>query len=143
MIWTIIGLIALGLLMGIGWRLSVTVRANRHVWGRPVLDEESFAAQYFPAEQRAIAITLRRLLAHYVPVNVGRILPSDRLAEDLGLAARFSRGLDIVAFAEDLEVEFHIEFEEADYFELKTLRDVVGLVERKRREQALQLEERT
>jgi len=125
MIWTIGWLVGLVVLVAIGWRQSVTVRANRHVWGRPVLSEEDFATKYFPAEQRAIAARLRRLLAHYVPVNVGRILPSDRLVEELGLAARFSRGLDIVAFAEDLEAEFHLEFEEADYYELKTLRDAV------------------
>lgn len=131
MIWAIIGLICLAMLAVVGLTQLVTLRANRHVLGRPQLTEYEFAARYFPENQRAIAITVRRLLAPYVPVNAGRIAPSDRLVEDLGLAARLACGLDAVEFVKDLEEEFKIEFNESDYYELKTFQDTVRLVARK------------
>jgi hypothetical protein len=133
MTWIIIALACFSLLAALGLRQSVILRANRHVWGRPELTEDDFAARYFPEDQRAIAVTIRQLLAPYVPVNAGRIEPSDRLVEDLGLAARLSRGLDGVAFAQDIEQEFNIEFDQTDYYEMKTFRDMVNLVASKAR----------
>lgn len=95
------------------------------------MTEYEFAARHFPKDQRAIAAKVRRLLAPYVPVNAGRIAPSDRLVEDLGLAARLACGLDAVEFVKDLEEEFKIEFNESDYYELKTFQDTVSLVVKK------------
>jgi hypothetical protein len=125
---TITGLLGIGVLVVIGLTRSVTLRANLRVWGRPLLAEDEFAARHFPEGQRAIAAQARRLLAPYLPVNAGRIEPSDRLVEDLGLAARLSHGLDGDAFARDLEEAFGIEFSESDFYEMRTLRDVVNLV---------------
>ena len=131
MTWTTFIILCIGLLAAIGAVQSVTLRVTRHVWGRPAVSADAFAAAHFPEGQRATAIKLRELLAPYLPMNIGRLWPTDRLMEDLGLSARLSRGLDLVAFAEDIEAEFKIEFEETDYYEMTTFRDVVNLVERK------------
>jgi len=131
MTWTTLIILCIGLLLVVGLARSVTLRVNRLVWGRPAVPAEAFAAVHFPEGQRDMAIKLRELLAPYLPMNIGRLLPTDRLIEDLGMSARLSRGLDLVAFAEDIEAEFKIEFEETDYYEMTTFRDVVNLVERK------------
>ena len=128
MAWTLIALICLGLLAAVGLAQSPTLRANRHVWGRPARTEEAFADAFFPPEQRAAAIRVRRALAPYLPVNIARIEPDDRLAEDLGLAARLAAGLDCVAFVQDLEAEFKIAFDAPDFERLRTFRDAVSLV---------------
>lgn len=135
MTWMVFLVICFGVLLLVGVANSVTLRVNRHVWNRPAVPAETFAATHFPENQRVMAIKLRELLAPYLPVNIDRLLPTDRLIEDLGLSARLSRGMDLVVFAEDIEEEFKIEFEETDYYEMTTFQDVVNLVARKTEKQ--------
>ena len=131
MAWTITAFVCIGLLAVIGVAQSATLRANRHVYGRPARSEDDFAARFFPPEQWETAIQVRRLLAPYLPVNAARIEPSDRLTDDLGLAARMAYGLDSVAFVEDLEATFNICFDELDHQRLRTFRDAVERVAEK------------
>jgi len=56
------------------------------------------------------------------------VQPSDRLIDDLGLAARVSCGLDVVSFVQDLENEFKIEFDEDDYLKMQTFQDAVEII---------------
>ena len=90
MIWTVIGLVCLLVLVVIGVMQSVRWKV-RHVARRPKLSEVEFAERFFPEEQRETALRIRRRLAPYIAVNAGRIQPSDRLGDDLGLAAGYMR----------------------------------------------------
>lgn len=110
---------------------SVTVRANARVWGRPLLTGEEFAARHFPPEQRVLAAQLRSLLAPYVPIHAGRIAPTDRLVDDLGLGARISRGMDAEEFFRAIQREFGIDLDEPDFYEMTTFRSTVELIARK------------
>ena len=127
-IWTCVML----LIVAVAVLQSATLRAVRHVWKRTKISDATFADSFFPAEQQEIAVEVRQLMARYLPVQVERILPEDRLVEDLGLSARLSRGLDLVAFVKDVENEYGIEFVEDDYLRMQTFRDVVAIIAEKR-----------
>ena len=111
---------------------SVTLRVFLRVWQRRKLPDQEFADKFFAGEQKGVAVKVRQLLAHYLPVNVERIQPGDLLVDDLGLSARLSRGLDLVAFVEDLEEEYKIKFGEEDYLRMQTFRDAVCIVAEKK-----------
>lgn len=110
---------------------SVALRVFLRVWQRRKVSGPELAEKFFPVEQRVIAVKVRELLAGYIPVNVDRILPDDRLVDDLGLSARLSRGLDLVAFVEDIQEEYKVEFSEEDYLRMQTFRDAVEIVAEK------------
>jgi hypothetical protein len=131
MIWTIIGVICTAVLVVIGVLQSVRWKVSRHVAGRLRLSEVEFAERFFPAQQRPTAMKLRQLLSPYIPVKTDRIQPSDRLGSDLGLAAGHLRDLDLIAFAQDLEAEFKIEFDEDDDLRMLTFQGLVELVIKK------------
>jgi len=126
--WTVTGIICFVVLAVMGIMQSVRWKVSRHIAGRKKLPETEFAGKYFPMEQKEAAVKVRRLLVPYIPVNVGYIQPSDRLIDDLGLAARMSCGLDVVAFVQDLEDEFKIEFDEEDYLQMQTFLDAVEII---------------
>jgi hypothetical protein len=133
MIWTIIGLVCLLVLAVIGVLQSVRWKV-RHVAGRPKLPEAEFAERFFAEEQRETALRIRRRLAPYIPVNAGRIQPSDLLGDDLGLAAGYMRDLDLIDLAMELEAEFKIEL--GDGVDLRTLRlrELVEMIRKETRE---------
>jgi hypothetical protein len=126
--WTVAGILGVAVLAAIGVFQSVRWKVSRHVAGRQKLSDSEFAEKYFPAEQRETAVKLRRMLETYIPVNVNLVQPQDRLVDDLGLAARFSCGLDVVSFVQDIEDEFKVEFGEEDYLQMQTFHDAVEIV---------------
>jgi hypothetical protein len=130
MIWTILGVVCLLVLAVIGVMQSVRWKV-RHVARRPKLSEAEFALRFFPVEQGETAIKVRRLLAPYIPVNAGRIQASDRLGDDLGLAAGHMCDLDLVSFAMNLEEEFKIEFDEKEDLRMLTFQDLVKMIVKK------------
>lgn len=126
--WIDIGIVVVAIVVLVVIRQSVIFRAYCHIAGRPALADDEFAATYFPGPPGPIAVNVREMLALYLPTGVSRIQPQDRLVDDLGLSARLSRGMDLVAFVEDVEAEYKIEFTEDDYLRLQTFGDAVRLV---------------
>ncbi len=131
MIWTGIGIFCFIILVAVGLMQSACFRAFRHVAQRPKLTGSEFVGKFFPVEQRDVAGKVLELLEPYLPISTARIHPSDRLIDNLGLSARLSCGLDVVAFVQDLENEFKVEFTEEDYLKMQTFRDAVEIISKK------------
>jgi acyl carrier protein len=128
MIWTLIGVVCALVLVVIGVLQSMRWKVGRFVAGRPRLSEAEFTERFFPEDQRETAIRIRQLLKGYLPVNVDRIQPSDRLGADLGLGAGYMRDLDLISVAMELEHEFKIEFDDEVDLREMTFKELVELV---------------
>ncbi len=137
MIWTVLGVVCSLVLVVIGVGQSVRWKV-RHVAGRPKLSEAEFAERFFPEEQRETAIRIRRRLAPYIPVNAGRIQPSDRLGPDLGLAAGYMRDLDLIDLAMELDAEFNIELGDGVDLRTLSLRELVEMIRKETSEKNFQ-----
>jgi hypothetical protein len=132
MIWTVIGFVCLLVLAVIGVMQSVRWQV-RHVARRPKLSETEFAERFFPKEQKETAIRILRRLAPYIPVNTGRVQPSDLLGHDLGLAAGYMRDLDLIDLALELEAEFKVELGDEVDLRALSLRELVEMIWQKNR----------
>lgn len=103
-------------------------RAIAHLAKSPALEPAAFAANYFPADQAAIARRLRELLTPYLPFDLSRLHPDDRLVEDLRMDALDS--MSTLDYVLSVEKEFSVKLTEADAAQLGTLRDLTAYVAR-------------
>jgi acyl carrier protein len=101
-------------------------RALRHMEGHPALDEIQFGQQYFSAGQADIAARVRRILAAYIPVELSRLHPDDKLVEDIRMDALDS--MSTVEFVLEVEKEFGISIPNSAAEGMRTSRDVIDYI---------------
>ena len=107
---------------------SIIRRVRRGMGARPRRDDAEFGA-LFPPGEAEIAVQVRELIAAQEPkLDLSRLEPSDRFADDLRLFE-----LDSMAAAELLlaiEERFGVEFSDAEAQQLLTVQDVVQAINR-------------
>ncbi|MGZ8217867.1 acyl carrier protein [Methylomagnum sp.] len=125
--WLIVALLAMGILMA--FLLDQFRRRHRlgafHV-DRASLETEEFASFFFLGEQVAVAEKLHALLARYVPIDIGRLRPDDRLVADWRLDELDS--LAAQGFVLDVEKELGVAIPDDVAERLLTFRQVVEYV---------------
>ena len=106
-------------------------RALRHMAGRQPLTEIEFGRKFFPPQQAEVASKLRSIMTRHIPVDLSRILPDDRLVDDLRMDALDS--MSTVEFVLEVEKEFDIRIPAAAAEKMRTLRDVIVYVSQAKR----------
>lgn len=99
--------------------------------GREAYAPQEFAERYFPAKQVKIAAQIHCLLANYVPVDLARLRPDDRLVQDLGIGQL--DGLEPTFLVQDVQRAFGISIPDAEAEQLLTVRQLVSYIAQSQR----------
>ena len=98
--------------------------------GRLAFTPQEFGAHYFFAAQADAAARVHLVLSEYVPVDLARLSPDDRVVQDLGIDRYF--GSDLVAFVQDVEQEFGMAIPDSDAEQLLSVREWVSYLAARR-----------
>ena len=101
-------------------------RALQHMAGRQPLADTEFAREFFPPGQAAIASKLRGIMSRHIAVDLSRLLPDDRIVEDIRMDALDS--MSTVEFILEVEKEFGISIPDAAAEKMRTLRNAIDYV---------------
>jgi acyl carrier protein len=101
-------------------------RALMHMADRPALNDPEFGKTFFPADRAEIAIKLREILAHHLPIDLSQIQPNDRFVEDLRMDALDS--MSTVEYIIGIEKELAIKIPDSAAEKMQTFKDVVDYV---------------
>ena len=104
---------------------SIRRRINATVKGRVELTEAEFSALFPGAEQSAVAV--RRALTSVFSGNIALIRPDDQVVKELMVAA--IDGLDANELIEELQRSCAISIPDARSIEVRTVGDLVRLVQ--------------
>jgi acyl carrier protein len=101
-------------------------RALMHMADRPALNDPEFGRTFFSADRTEIAIKLREILAHHIPIDLSQIQPNDRLVDDLRMDALDS--MSTVEYILEIEKEFAIKIPDSVAEKMRTFKDIVDYV---------------
>lgn len=119
-------IVTTGLLAGLAFQRRERARVDAVIAGRPAFTAQEFAAQHFSGASIPVAARCHELFAENYEYDASRILPDDKLCEDLLFAAH--DGLDAYSFLRDIEREFGIKFSEGEAWDMRTMREIVEAV---------------
>ena len=100
--------------------------ALQHMAGRQPRADTEFGRELFPPGQAAIASKLRSIMSRHIAVDLSRLLPDDRIVEDIRMDALDS--MSTVEFILEVEKEFGISIPDAAAEKMRTLRDAIDYV---------------
>jgi acyl carrier protein len=115
------------------FRWSLRRRFALSMAGRKILSEKDFAAFFPGSEETANAV--RAMIARVMPGDGRLMLPSDRIAADLWVGA--IDGLDSNEIVAGLERQFAIRIPEIHAAEVRTVQELIELVQLLRDENSI------
>jgi len=105
--------------------------AGRNTKRRPAMDHDAFGAAHYPLELAVLASDVRRAVAKHYRRNLSRIVPTDRLDEDLHLYDR-EDPMPVHDLLMHMENAFSIYIPDEDAETVKTFDDLVQCIARRR-----------
>jgi acyl carrier protein len=98
----------------------------RSMADRPAFSDAEFAETFFAPEHVAVAAEIHAALHRYLPYDISRVQPSDRLVEDLQLTRFYRSG--IVTLLMELEEKYGVRLRHRPGTKIETVGDLVDAV---------------